>query len=98
MSKLLYTGLKVRIQNIKQHILTSLQDSYFRNGFLYIKRIDIENNCVYVSYAPAGSIEEKVGVEYIEPIYDRNLGDVLKEKLGKYNELEYEIRDIKEYI
>ena len=95
MIKLLYTGLKVTIQNVEQHIHTSLLDSYRRNKYLYITRIDDMKDIVYVSYAPEGSIIESVGIEYVDPIYDRDLYDVLREKAYKCYELEKDIRRIK---
>lgn len=98
MIKLLYTGLKVSIQNVEQHIHTSLLDSYRRNKYLYITRIDDMKDIIYVSYAPEGSIIESVGVEYIDPIYDRDLYDVMREKAYKYYELEKDIRRIKNAI
>ena len=98
MTKLLYRGLKVKIPNITQHIHTSLQDSYFRNGFLFIKRIDENNNCAYVSYAPRGFMEEKISIEYIEPIYDRDLHDVLKEKTVEFLILKNEIKQINQAL
>ena len=98
MIKLLYTGLKVAIPNVEKHIYTSLLDSYRRNKFLFVTKIDDENDCVYVSYAPEGAIVEKIGMEFIEPIYDRDLYDVLREKVYKCYTLKKEIKDIKQAI
>lgn len=98
MTKLLYTGLKVKIPNIAQYIHTSLQDSYLRNGFLFIKRVDEKNNYVYVSYAPRGYIEEKINIKYIEPIYDRDLRDILKEKTNEFLILKNEIKQINKHL
>lgn len=95
MIKLLYTGLKVSIQNVEQHIHTSLLESYRRNKYLFITRIDDMKDIVYVSYAPEGSIIESVKVEHIDPIYDRDLYDVLREKAYKCYELEKDIKRIK---
>ena len=98
MIKLLYTGLKVSIPNVEKHIYTSLLDSYRRNKSLFITKVDDDNNCVYVSYAPEGAIIEKIGIEFVEPIYDRDLYDVLREKAYKCYTLETEIWKIKQAI
>ena len=95
MIKLLYTGLKVSIQNVEQNIHTSLLDSYRRNKCLFITKIDDMKDIVYVSYAPEGAIVEAVKIEYIEPIYDRDLYNVLLEKTYKCYTLKNEIRLIK---
>ena len=95
MIKLLYTGLKVSIRNVEQHIHTSLLESYNRHNFLFVTKVDDKNDVVYVSYAPTGSIVESVGIAYVDPIYDRDLYDVLREKAYKCYELENDIRRIK---
>lgn len=98
MIKLLYTGLKVAIPDVEKHIYTSLLDSYRRNKFLFVTRVDGKNDCVYVSYAPEGAIVEKIGIEFVNPIYDRDLYDVLREKAYKCYTLKTEIRHIKKMI
>lgn len=98
MIKLLYTGLKVSIKDVEKYIHTSLLDSYRRNKYLFITKIDDMKDIVYVSYAPEGSIVEYVDVEYIDPIYDRDLYDVLREKTYKCYTLENEIHQIKTAI
>ena len=98
MIKLLYTGLKVSIQNVEQHIHTSLLDTYRRNKYLYITKVDDMKDIVYVSYSPEGSIVESIKMEYLEPIYDKDLYDVLREKMYKIYILKEETRRIKELI
>ena len=98
MEKLLYTGLKVSIKDVEQHIFTSLLESYKRNKYLFITKVNSIKDVVYVSYAPEGAIVEAIEVKYIEPIYDRDLNDVLWEKGLKCLVLENEIHRIKAVI
>lgn len=94
--KLLYQGLKVKLQN-PDILVGTLRDVYEELGYLYINKI-YDNESVALSETTGNGTMISLSVDNIIPVYDGDILDVLYRKEREYKALGEEIENIKTFI